>query len=43
MMLRPDDFEKLLLIARVFLIMGIMTYAMKCGVAAYHMVETRAY
>lgn len=36
-MMHPDDFEKLVFIAKTFLIVGIMIYAFKCGNAAYHL------
>lgn len=39
MMMHPDDFEKLLFIAKLFLAAGITMYALKCGNAAYHLVE----
>lgn len=37
MMMHPDDFEKLLVIAKIFLAAGIIIYAAKCGNAAYHL------
>ena len=39
MMMHPDDFEKLLFIAKVFLIIGILIYSFKCGNAAYHILR----
>jgi hypothetical protein len=39
MMMHPDDFEKLLTIAKIFLAVGITMYALKCGNAAYHLVD----
>jgi len=39
MMMHPDDFEKLLTIAKIFLAAGIAMYALKCGNAAYHLVD----
>ena len=38
MMMHPDDFEKLLMIAKLFLIVGMLVYSMKCGIAAYHLI-----
>lgn len=39
MMMRPDDFEKLLFIARVFLITGIFSYALKLGHGVYNILK----
>lgn len=42
MMMHPDDFEKLLFIAKLFVIVGTVTYAMKCGNATYHLIIDNA-
>lgn len=42
MMMHPDDFEKLLFIAKLFLVVGITMYAMKCGNATYHLIADNA-
>lgn len=36
--MHPNDFEKLLAIAKVFLAIGVSIYAFKCGNAFYHLV-----
>lgn len=36
MMMHPDDWEKLYLIVRLFLVVGALIYATRCGVALYH-------
>lgn len=43
MMMRPDDFEKLLFIAKLFLVAGITMYALKCGNATYHLMAESVY
>jgi hypothetical protein len=43
MMMHPDDFEKLLLIAKIFIVIGVTIYAAKCGNAAYHLITESAY
>jgi hypothetical protein len=43
MMMHPDDFEKLLFIAKLFLAIGTVIYAMKCGNAAYHIMRESIY
>jgi hypothetical protein len=43
MMMHPDDFEKLLFIAKLFLAIGVTIYAAKCGNAFYHLITEGAY
>ena len=38
MMMHPEDFEKLVMISKTFLIVGASIYAFKCGIAAYHII-----
>jgi hypothetical protein len=38
MMMHPDDMEKLWIIAKIFLFVGIVVYSAKCGNAAYHLI-----
>ena len=42
MMMHPDDFQKLLTIAKIFLAAGIAMYAFKCGNATYHLITDSA-
>jgi hypothetical protein len=39
MMMHPDDFEKLVFIAKVFLVIGILIYSFKSGNAVYHILR----
>jgi hypothetical protein len=43
MMMHPNDFEKLLFIAKVFLIIGMAIYSFKLGRIVFMMVMNQAY
>jgi hypothetical protein len=43
MMMHPDDFEKLLFIAKIFLVVGILIYSAKLGALAYRVMASSFY
>lgn len=43
MMMHPNDFEKLLFIAKVFLVVGIIIYSVKLGALTYRIMASSSY
>jgi len=41
-MMHPDDIEKLLMIARLFLLVGMILFGLRCIVAIYYLIENFA-